>query len=199
MKIYNLLLLGIIFLITGSINISARSLLEKPIYFINPQTGKIDSTKFWKMYLGKYNSVTLLRKFPGEDTLPIKADVNLTMLSSGYIEGYGYSQKGRVDCSAIFVIDTGTGPTKLLVDSIDYVFASGTKVKPRNGKICDLTIDIEGNKVGPIRNMLLTKYKLVVEYEERNLKPEGDVEITFFAFSKSGLAAAQKAEKETGK
>jgi hypothetical protein len=57
-------------------------------------------------------------------------------------------------------------------------------------------MDVEGNKVPNVKTMLLTKYKLVVDVDERNLKPLGDVNVTFFAFSKSALAAAQKAEKE---
>jgi hypothetical protein len=118
------------------------------------------------------------------------------VLSSGYIEGSGYTAKGRVDCTATFVIDTGAGTVKLPVDSIEYVFASAAKVKPRGGKVCDLAMDVEGNKVPNVKTMLLTKYKLVVDVDERNLKPLGDVNVTFFAFSKSALAAVQKAEKE---
>ncbi len=175
----------------------AKSLLEKPIYFVNPENGKIDSSKYWKLYIGTYQTVTLVRKFPGEDSLPVNVDLNLTVLSSGYIEGYGYTRKGRVDCMANFVVDTGSASVKLPVDSIDYIYAAGEMVKPRNGKQCALALDVEGNKLPGIKKMLLTKYKLVVDYEERNLKPLGDVTITAFAFSKAALAAAQKADKET--
>ncbi|HUI91660.1 MAG TPA: hypothetical protein VLX68_05355 [Chitinivibrionales bacterium] len=174
----------------------AKSLLEKPIFWINAKTGKLDSCKYWKMFIGKYDAVTLVRKFPGEDSLPVNADINLTVMSSGYIEGSGYSAKGRVDCNALFVIDTGGGAVKLPVDSIDYVFAGGAKVKPRGGKVCDLAIDVEGNKVPGVRQMLLTKYKLVVDADERNLKPLEDITLAYFSFSKSSLAAAQKADKE---
>lgn len=174
----------------------AKSLLEKSIYFINPGNGKIDSCKYWKIYIGTFKAVTLVRKFPGEDSLPVNSDINLTVLSSGYIEGYGYTKKGRVDCMASFVVDTGTGAVKLPVDSIEYVAASGVKVKPRNMKLCDLALDVEGNKLPGIRKLLLTKYKLVMDADERNLKPLGDLDITLFAFSKAAFAAAQKADKE---
>jgi hypothetical protein len=175
---------------------NAKSLLEKPIYFVNPDNGKVDSCKYWKIYIGSFPSVTLVRKFPGEDSLPVNSDLNLTILSSGYIEGYGYTRKGRVDCMASFVIDTGSGTVKLPVDSVEFVTAGGDKVKPRNMKLCNLALDVEDNKLPGIKKLLLTKYKLVIDVDERNLKPQGDVNITFFAFSKSALAAAQKAEKE---
>jgi hypothetical protein len=196
MKFSRLLLLVVAAVFVFAASAPAKSLLEKSIYWISPDNGKIDSTKYWKMFIGKYNSVTLVRKFPGEDSLPVNADINLMVLSSGYIEGSGYTAKGRVDCTATFVIDTGAGTVKLPVDSIEYVFASAAKVKPRGGKVCDLDMDVEGNKVPNVKTMLLTKYKLVVDVDERNLKPLGDVNVTFFAFSKSALAAAQKAEKE---
>ena len=111
---------------------NAKSLLEKSIYFVNPESGKTDSCKYWKIYIGTFQAVTLVRKFPGEDSLPVNSDLNLTILSSGYIEGYGYTRKGRVDCMASFVIDTGTGAIKLPVDSIEFVAAGGEKVKPRS-------------------------------------------------------------------
>ncbi|HMD67526.1 MAG TPA: hypothetical protein VKF42_01520 [Chitinivibrionales bacterium] len=175
---------------------SAKSLLEKSIYFVNPQSGKIDSTKYWKIYIGKYPSITLVRKFPGEDSLPVNADINLTVLSSGYIEGYGYTRKGRVDCMASFMIDTGTGAIKLPVDSIEYLFAGGTMAKPRGMKVCSVNIDVEGNNVQGVREMLLTKYKLVVDADERNLKPLGDANVELFGFSKAAFMAAEKAQKE---
>lgn len=172
-------------------NVSAKTLLEKTMFFVTPQ-GKIDSCKFWKLYIGSYPA-TLVRKFPGEDSLPVNTELNLTVLSSGYIEGYGYCKKGRVDCGATFVIDTGSGTIKLPVDSIDWVIDGGDRVKPKGMKLCHLAIDVEENKQPAVKRMTLTKYKLVTEYEERNLKPDGDVVLTIFGFSKPALLNAQKA------
>jgi hypothetical protein len=196
MKFSRLLLLVAAAVLVSSGAASAKSLLEKSVYWINPDNGKIDSSKYWKVFIGTYQAITLVRKFPGEDSLPVNSDINLTVLSSGYIEGYGYTRKGRVDCMATFVIDTGAGAIKLPVDSIEYIFAGGAKVKPRGMRVCDLAIDVEGNKAPGVKRMMLTRYKLVVDADERNLKPLGDVNVSFFSFSKSGLAAAQKAEKE---
>jgi hypothetical protein len=186
----------VIALACASGTISAKALLEKSIYFVNPDNGKIDSTRYWTIFLGSYPAVPLMRRFPGEDSLSVNSDLNLTVLSSGYIEGYGYTSKGRVDCMASFIADTGARAVKLPVDSIEYIIAGGEKVKPRNMPLCDLTIEVEGNKAGAVKTMMLTKYKLVVEEDERNLKPQGDVTITEFGFSRAALAAAMKAGKE---
>jgi hypothetical protein len=196
MKFSRLLLCVVAAVIVSAGAVSARSLLEKSIYWINPDKGKIDSAKYWKLFLGTYPAVTLVRKFPGEDSLPVVSDINLTVLSSGYLEGYGYTRKGRVDCMAAFMADTGVGAVKIPVDSIEYVFGGGARVKPRGTGVCDLAIDVEGNKIPGIKRMMLTSYKLVVDADERNLKPLGDVNISFFSFSKAGLAEAQKADKE---
>jgi hypothetical protein len=199
MKVSRMLLILAAAVLVSAGAAGAKSLLEKSIYWINPDNGKIDSSKYWKLYLGSYPAITLVRKFHGEDSLPVSSDINITVLSSGYIEGYGYTRKGRVDCLASFVMDAGAGGVKIPVDSIEYVTAEGAKVKPRGGMLCDLSLDIEGAKVPRIKRMLLTKYKLVVDEDERNHKPLGDVNITLFAFSKTALALAQKIGAEQAK
>ena len=78
------------------------------------------------------------------------------------------------------------------VDSFhEFVNLSGSRIE-----IVD--VPFEGNKLPGVRKLLLTKYKLVVDVDERNLKPLGDLTITYFAFSKAALATAQKAMKEAG-
>jgi hypothetical protein len=174
---------------------SAKMLLEKSIYFVT-ENGKVDSSKYWTLYIGNYPA-TLVRKFPGEDSLPVNTEVNLTVLSSGYIEGYGYCKKGRVDCMGTFLIDTGRATLKVPVDSVEYVVNEGARLKAKGMPLADLKVDVEGNMVPSIKRLKLTRYKLVTEYEERNLKPlPPDLVITMFAFSKAALAAAQKAAKE---
>jgi hypothetical protein len=183
-----------LFLIISAGSLSAKSLLEKTIYFINPTTNKVDTAKYWKVFVGAYPA-TLERKFPGEEKAPITTDLNLTLLSSGYIEGYGWSKKGRIDCEAALYADSAS-TQKVSFDSIEYVYNGGANVKTKNKPATGLFLDIEGNKLTITRGLLLTKYKLTVVDEDRNLKPAGDANITFFAFSKQALATAQKADKE---
>jgi len=182
-----------LFLLIAAGSVCAKSLLEKSIYFINPTTSKIDSSKYWKIFLGNYPA-SLQRKFPGEEMQTVNTDVNLTLMSSGYVEGYGMTKKGRVDCEATLWADSA-GTHKVSFDSIEYVYAGGQKVKTKNSQPTDLWLDVEGAKLLIYKGLSLTKYRLVIVDEDRNLKPAGDANITFFSFSKPALAAAQKADK----
>jgi hypothetical protein len=178
-------------------SVSAKSMLEKKIYFLN-QSGKADSSVYWKIFLGSYQA-TLERKFPGEDSMPVNTELNLTLLSSGYIEGYGYVKKGRVDCMGGFIADSAGAGQKIPVDSMEFMINNATLAKVKNRPLLTVYVDLEGNKITLSRPLTLTKYKLTIVDEDRNLKPAGDVPVTFFAFSKAALLAAQKAEKESAK
>ena len=178
-------------------SVSAKSMLEKKIYFLN-QSGKADSSVYWKIFLGSYQA-TLERKFPGEDSMPVNTELNLTLLSSGYIEGYGYVKKGRVDCMGGFIADSAGAGQKIPVDSMEFMINNATLAKVKNRPLLTVYVDLEGNKITLNRPLTLTKYKLTIVDEDRNLKPAGDVPVTFFAFSKAALLAAQKAEKESAK
>lgn len=178
-------------------SVSAKSMLEKKVYFLN-QAGKIDSSVYWKIFLGSYPT-TLERKFPGEDSMPVNTDLNLTLLSSGYIEGYGYVKKGRVDCMGGFIADSAGAGQKIPVDSMEYMLNNATQAKIKNRPLMTVFVDLEGNKIALNKPLTLTKYKLTIVDEDRNLKPAGDVSVTFFAFSKPAFFAAQKAEKESAK
>jgi hypothetical protein len=178
-------------------SVSAKSMLEKKIFFLN-QAGKTDSSVYWKIFLGSYPA-TLERKFPGEDSMPVNTDLNLTLLSSGYIEGYGYVKKGRVDCMGGFIADSAGAAQKIAVDSMEYMINNATLAKIKNRALTTVFVDLEGNKITINKPLMLTKYKLTIVDEDRNLKPAGDVSVSFFAFSKAGLLAAQKAEKESAK
>ncbi len=175
-------------------NISAKNLLEKSIFFLNPTTDKIDSSKYWKVFLGSYPA-TLERKFPGDEPAKFTCDINLTLLSSGYVEGYGYTRKGRVDCEAAMMSDSGSAARKINLDSVEYVFNNGQSLKMKNGPVLNFYLDAEGNKITVHKKMTLTRYRLQIVDEDRNLKPNGDAVVTWFAFTKSAVAAAQKADK----
>jgi hypothetical protein len=182
-----------LFLFTGIV--SAKSLLEKTVFFFNPTTEKIDSATYWKVFLGSY-SATVERKFPGDEPTKMTCDMNLTLLSSGYVEGYGYSKKGRIDCEAGIMGEAGNTPKKIALDSVEYIFNNGQEIKLKNGPVFNLFLDAESNKIILHKKMTLTKYRLQIIDDERNLKPAGDVNLTWFAFTKAGAVAAQKADKE---
>jgi hypothetical protein len=175
-------------------SVEAKSLLEKTIFFFNPDLNKIDSAKYWTVFLGSYPS-TLERKFPGEEPQKVTCDLNFNLLSSGYVEGYGMSRKGRIDCEGTMMAEGGSGGQRVTLDSVDYVFDNARSVKLKNGPTLTFYLDVEGNKVMLRKKLTLKKFRLQIIDEDRNLKPAGDVDVTWFAFSKPAALAAQKADK----
>jgi hypothetical protein len=183
-----------IFMITGSLLIAiacaafaGRSLMEKKLFYI--ADGKISEAKFWRIHMGTFD-MTLNRKVPGEGVQPVKASMNIALLSSGYVEGSGYSEKlGRVECMGYFFLKTASGTTKVDVDSIEFVVRdNGIKVKRSNGEEGDLIIDIEGTaQITP--KVLELKYFAYYNKEEGTLREPKDVVIQGFANTKE---AAQK-------
>jgi hypothetical protein len=177
---------------TGSV--SAKSILEKTVFFFNPDLNKIDSAKYWTVFLGSYPS-SLERKFPGLDPKRYNCDLNFNLLSSGYVEGYGMTSKGRVDCEPAMMGEGGSASQKITLDSVEYIFDNARSIKLKNGPTLSFYLDVEGEKVMLRKKLTLKKFRLQVIDEDRNLKAAGDVNITWFAFSKAAAIAAQKADK----
>ncbi len=167
---------------------SSRSLLEKTIYYVS--NGKIGTTKFWALHLGSHD-VKLAKKFPGEGIVPLNAQINFSLLSSGYIEGKGYSSRGKIDASANLGIITDDTVKEIQLDSIDYVTQNGRMVKPINGERTTLIIHTENDNRKVIRELLLREFYYDKAYDE--LKFKEDVKIQAFAFTKAGAQRALKA------
>jgi hypothetical protein len=89
----------------------------------------------------------------------------------------------------------GSGGQRVTLDSVDYVFDNARSVKLKNGPTLTFYLDVEGNKVMLRKKLTLKKFRLQIIDEDRNLKPAGDVDVTWFAFSKPAALAAQKADK----
>jgi hypothetical protein len=180
-------------LIAMAIAVNAKSLMEKKLLYV--ADGKISEAKFWRIHMGSFDC-TLSRKVPGEGIQPLKATMNLALLSSGYIEGSGYTEKlGRIECMAYFALNNNGTITKLDVDSIEYVVRdNGIKAKRINGEEGDLIINIEsGDQVTP--KVLEMKYFNYYNKEEGTLREPKDVVITGFAYSKE---AVQKVLQRAG-
>ncbi|HON09435.1 MAG TPA: hypothetical protein PLE24_01105 [Chitinispirillaceae bacterium] len=170
----------------------ARNILEKKMFYLS-NTGKTGMAKFWVIYLGNFDC-KLNRKFPGEPEQRIDASMNLQYLSSGYIEGNGYSAKGKVDCLPTMWISNENGERMISSDSIDFVYDYGRKVQLLNGENGAFIINVEGDKKES-KKFLMREYKMQMYYGEEILK-EGSEEtpLAAFAYSKEGLARAQKAQ-----
>jgi hypothetical protein len=115
------------------------------------------------------------------------------MLSSGYIEGNGYSEKGRITAKGKLVTGSDSAATRpLMLDSLDYVYANGAKVKPISAGEGGLFIDVDGVKL-ELKGLQLRIYNLVNEYGADVLKNPTEKTITAFSFTKEGAQRALKA------
>jgi hypothetical protein len=171
--------------------IEGRSLLERKMYYSSG--GKAGECKFWAVYLGSHEC-TLRRKFPGEDTTAVDANMNFSILSSGYIEGNGFGDRGKIDCLAEFAIRTGETSRRLPIDSIAYIYGGGTRIKTVHGERGDFVIDVEGQLLVPT-TFRLRNYKLTDYYGEEILKDTQEIPLDAVAFRKEGLRAAMAEDK----
>jgi hypothetical protein len=168
----------------------ARNILEKKIFYLS-NSNKTGQARFWVVFLGNYN-VQLKRNIPGEGEIPVNASVNLQLISSGYVEGNGYGSKGKIECLPTMLLDNGQEEKRIILDSIDYIYDFGRKVRLQNGETGDLVLDVEGNKVAA-KKFLMREYKLTQYYGEEILK-EGAQEtpIMGIALTQDGIVRAQK-------
>ncbi len=168
-----------------------RHMLKKPVFFVNG-TGVVETAEYWSLSLGNFD-VAVEREFPGEGILAVEGSVNLNYLSSGYIEGNGYGEKGKMIVNADFAIDSAGTLVSVKETDIDYVFLSGTKIALKNGQPQDLFLKIESpkNKVQAVG----TSIKIfAIDKEFGELKFKKDVErIVGFSFTKEGALRAYKA------
>lgn len=188
----SMLFCTISFLLLSASSGFARNILEKKIQYIDNK-GKVGQARFWVVFLGNYDG-KLTRKFPGEPEGLIDASVNYQLLSSGYIEGNGYSAKGKIDAKPAMVISNASGERKIDMDSIDYIYDFGSKVTMLNGESGEFYMDIEGTKTMP-KKFLMREYKLTNYFGEEILK-EGSTEIPLavIVLSKDGINRAKKAQ-----
>lgn len=192
MKLSRIVILtGLIFVTAASVGFS-RSLLGRKMYYAVSATKKIGEAKHWYVYLGQHEC-TLNRKYPGEEMQAVTGNMNLSLLSSGYIEGTGYSAKGKIDCSPAMKIRNDSGERTIDLDSIDCIFDFGQKVRTVNGDVGDFVIDLEGQpKIA--NRFVLTEYQIVTSVDgERELKKKGDdIPLSAIAFTREGIARAIK-------
>ncbi len=151
----------------------ARSLLLKKIWVLN--NGKAD------------------KPFPGEGDIKLLADMNFNMLSSMYIEGQGYCERGKVSDKGEYAINKDGALTVLELDSIDYVYGWGGKVHLKNGSDADLILKVQDNQLKPL-GLMAGIWAFNKEFGE--LKKKIDIEgVAGFAFSKDAAQRALAAQK----
>jgi hypothetical protein len=194
MKFKRMVMLACCVLIAAASAGFSRSLLGRRMYYMTyASSNKIVEAKYWFVYFGQHEC-TLNRKYPGEEMQQVTGNMNLSLLSSGYIEGTGYSARGKIDCAPTMKIKTDSGEYAIDLDSIDCIFDFGQKVRTVKGKTGDFIIDIEGQPKTANRFML-TEYKMTTGVDgERELKKTGDdIRLSAIAMSREGVTRAMKA------
>jgi hypothetical protein len=123
-------------------DLKQRSMMKKTVFYAMSD-GKTASADYWQLQLGKFD-VKVGRKYPGEGIVPIEGEVNIALLSGGYIEGNGYGDRGKLLVNADFAVKRDGKYETVRADSIDFIYYGGTKVKLKSSdKIEDLFLQIE--------------------------------------------------------
>lgn len=190
MKLSRIVMLASIAALAAAPFCFGRSILEKRMFYLD-NNNKIGEAKYWTVFLGLHE-VTLTRKYPGEEPQPVSGNMNLSLLSSGYVEGNGYSARGKIDCLPTLKIRSGNGVRGISLDSISCIFNYGEKVLLVTGETGDLIIDAEGQPL-TAKRFMLSEFVLKNVDGEKELKPSSaDKPISAIAFTKEAIARAQK-------
>lgn len=163
-----------------------RGLLEKEVHYLSQ--GSIKDVSYWALYFGDYDC-SLIRKYPGEDSLPVATTLNLSLLSNGYIEARGYSAKGKMDADVKLAIQKDDKVTTVSMGEIDCIYDYGTRIRLKNGTEGDFMVDIEQNPF-PAKKLQLRRYYFEDVYGEKVLKeenPDKTLIVRAVAFTPEGV------------
>jgi len=172
-----------------------RGFLERKAWFVDGN-GKVSEMLYWRIFLGEYE-IKLKRNIDGKGQITVTANMNFDFLSSGYIEGNGYSSEGKMNSLPGMRIREGGGEGKeIKIGDIDYIYDYGTKVVTKDGRRGDFMIGAEGGGLLEIKRFQLSEYRMIKgSFGEMELKeaPGMDrVPIIALAFSKDAAAKAAK-------
>jgi len=169
-----------------------RHLMKRDIYYVTGD-GTVGTAEYWSVTLGQFD-FSVNREYPGEGTLPVSGSANLNFLSSGYIEGAGYGERGAIKVNADFVVASADSLVEVELDQIDFVFYGGTRVMLNESDATQelyLKIESPENKV-QARGTSIMIYKFDESWGE--LKHDKDVDnIVGFSFTRAGATRAYQA------
>lgn len=187
------LLLVLPVMATDADGFASRSLFEKAIFLVHPD-GKIEKASYWSLPLGTAEDLVVQRSYPGEGTLDINCNANLALVSTGYIDGSGYGDRGKITVKADFMVEKDGALQKVALDNIDYVYYGGTKVKLKDATAEQdlyIVVETEKNKVQArgVKALIYDKVK-----PHNSLKHMKDINVLIgFSFTKEGAKKAYQA------
>lgn len=173
---------------------ASRAMYEKTIYLIHTD-GKIEKATYWSLPLGKAEDFTVKREYPGEGIVDVMCSANLSLISSGYIDGSGYGDRGKITVKAYFMVEKEGKLVRIDLEEIDYVYYGGTKVRLKNASADqELYIVIE-DEVNKVQARGLKALIYAKEKPHNSLKHTKDIDALLgFSFTKEGALKGYKAD-----
>lgn len=173
-------------------DLSTRTLMKRSIFYVKTD-GTVHKADYWSIPMGKFD-FTVKRDFPGEGELAVEGAANLLFISSGYIEGNGYGERGKLSVRAVFDVMDGDTLRPIALGEIDYIYMGGKKVKLKEAAQEEnlyISVETPSNKFQP-KKLSINIYWLDPEWGE--LQHKEDVSpILAISFTKAGAQKAYKA------
>lgn len=178
----------------GQDDLAMRSMLKRTVFFVTTD-GKIQSADYWAMPMGRFD-FTVKRQYPGEGEVTVNGSTNLSLISSGYIEGKGYGDRGKITVDADFMVKRSDTLTRIKLADIDFVYMGGTEIKLKNHDKEELFIMIENpENTTQAKRLGIALYTYIKDYGE--IEHARDIErIIGFSFTREGASRAWKAALE---
>ncbi|ERP31158.1 hypothetical protein [Chitinivibrio alkaliphilus] len=169
-----------------------RSLLKESAYFVSPD-GTITPADFWSLGFGRY-TYTVEREFPGEGHVPVSGESSIALVSSGYIDGPGYGDRGDMRVRPHFVYEDEHGEYhRIELEDIKYLYMGGTQVVLQDGTQHEVFLRIESddNIVQP-QGMQARTFKM--DESDNRLVPQPPLNpVIGFSYSREGAQKAHQA------
>jgi hypothetical protein len=175
----------------GAVDESQRSLLKRSVYYVDTM-GKVAKADYWSIPLGTFDFI-VNRKYPGEGVVKVDGSANLAFISSGYIEGAGYGDRGKISVKAEFATKDADSLKIVELKDIDYVSMGGTEIKLKSGETKELFLMIEEkDNLKQSKGLGIMIWSFNKEWGE--LKHSKDIDrIIAFSFTADGAKRAYKA------
>ncbi|MDD5673429.1 MAG: hypothetical protein PHC61_04655 [Chitinivibrionales bacterium] len=174
---------------------AARALLQKQITYV--ADGKTGDCKYWTLFLGNF-PISMTRNFPGDSAVSLKVDMNYMLVSSGFVEGNGYSSKGRIDSKGhLYIVPADNNKRELAFDEIASIRDDGQTVETKKGEKGALLLVADDNEL-KINQLLLRKFNVLVDQGDTTLLLDDkikDYPVSTVSFSDKKSGSEKKARK----
>jgi hypothetical protein len=171
----------------AAVTAAKESPVKEKLLYYQVNTRILDSCGNWTIYLGSFD-VTLTKKSPKGDR-KIPATLGFSLLQNGAIEGIDTSKPAEKPVRAVMKIENGTVIRTITMDSIDYLYNMGTRVRTKGGDVGNFFIDVEGQE---LRNdhFVLRQDTVVIDSTGRKILKKNfrELYLVVISFTRDGLS-----------